>query len=444
MKFTKIIIGALVVSTSYVGGAQAGLPSHLTPAGAEKAGNKDGTIPAWTGGYTGRPAGFVKGMGNLPDPFASDKVLFSITGKNMDKYADKLSDGQKALLKKYPNFRMDVYQTRRSAAYTQSFEENTEKNMTRCRTTDGGISLDTSKGCGHGIPFPVPKNGYEVMWNHFARPALPAMIYKVGGYFVKPSGEVVQTQSTFMYREYGIYNPSKKNPDQYWMYRGEYIGPARINGQTSIITDYVDSKIGRRAYSYQPASRRVRLSPDAAADTPISQVAGVYTYDDADMFSGLMDRFDFKLVGKKEMYIPYNTYKLCLTKKEQQLRAGFANPDVMRWELHRVWVVEARLKPGKRHIYSKRMIYLDEDAWFGGVMDDYDSKGKLFMSEIVPLMPNYDVKAPAVDVQQFHNLVTGIFYTQVPEFGYKPVRFLPPGKLTQDSMTSFILKENMK
>ncbi|MFZ2950572.1 MAG: DUF1329 domain-containing protein, partial [Desulfuromonadaceae bacterium] len=357
MRLSNIIIAAAVVVASYAGGAQAGLPDNLTPIGAEKAGNKEGTIPAWTGGYTGRPAGFVKGSGRLPDPFASDKVLFSITAKNMDKFADKLSDGQKAMLKKWPTFRMDIYPTRRSASYTESFVENTAKNMTRCSTKDGGLTLDTSKGCGHGIPFPIPKTGNEVMWNHLCRPALPAYIFKGAGYYVKPSGEIVTTQQSMMYKEHGFYDPRRKNPDQYWFYRGEYLGPARILGQSTTIYDNFNSHIGRRAYSYQPASRRVRLAPDMAADMPISQVGGVYVYDDADMFSGPMDRFDFKLIGKKEMYIPYNGYKLHLTTKDQQLRPGHVNPDLMRYELHRVWVVEAKLKPGKRHIYSKRMIY---------------------------------------------------------------------------------------
>ncbi len=62
--------------------------------------------------------------------------------------------------------------------------------------------------------------------------------------------------------------------------------------------------------SYLPGQRRVKAAPDVAYDTPNPGTAGATTYDDAFMFNGAMDRYDFKLIGKKEMYVPYNAYKL--------------------------------------------------------------------------------------------------------------------------------------
>lgn len=91
------------------------LKGKLTPMGAERAANADGSIPAWTGGFTQVPAGFQNGHRNV-DPFAADKPLFSITASNMQQYADKLADGVKQLFKDNPQtFRIDVYQTRRTA-----------------------------------------------------------------------------------------------------------------------------------------------------------------------------------------------------------------------------------------------------------------------------------------------------------------------------------------
>ena len=85
------------------------LKTTLTPLGAEKAGNEEGSIPAWTGGMCTVPPGYWHGT-RRGDPFANEKPLFSITAQNMDKYADKLTDGTKAMLKRYPNtFRVDVY-----------------------------------------------------------------------------------------------------------------------------------------------------------------------------------------------------------------------------------------------------------------------------------------------------------------------------------------------
>lgn len=447
----SVLIATLVAVASYAGSAQAaGLPGHLTPIGAERAGNAEGTIPEWTGGYTGRPAGFVSGSGTLPDPFADDKVLFSITAENMDQYADKLSDGQKAMFKKYPKtYRMDIYPTHRSASYTPSFVENTAKNMDRCSLIDDEMSLDTSKGCGHGIPFPIPKNGIEAMWNHHARPNHPAHIIKATAYYVKPSGEIVIPNTNIMYLEASLYDERRKNPDRWFLVRAEYTGPARILGQTTIYYDDVimSKGDGRTAHSYQPASRRVRLAPDLANDTPIATTGGALTYDDGNMFGGKMDRFDFKLLGKKEMYIPYNLYKLdnaTNAKKDDILWPGHLNPDYMRWELHRVVVIEATLKAGKRHIYPRRMFYYDEDVYHGGIMDNYDANGKIFRSMHMGVVPNYEFNIPAPEVFVMNDLVSGVYYHAINDIGHKPVKMLPRVKLSPDSMTTLILHENMK
>ena len=144
------------------------LKSTLTPLGAEKAGNADGSIPAWDGGYTTPVPSFVNG-GRRSNPFKDDKVLFSITAQNMNQYADKLSEAHKALLKKYPDtYRIDVYQTRRTAAAPQSVYDNTYKNATRSYLE--GYDVKSAYG---GIPFPVPKTGLEVMWNRmlYVRPS---------------------------------------------------------------------------------------------------------------------------------------------------------------------------------------------------------------------------------------------------------------------------------
>jgi len=90
------------------------LGTTLTPLGAEKAGNAAGTIPAWDGGITRPVAGYVPG-GHYPDPFPNDKPLFTIDQSNVDKYRDNLSAGTVAMIKKYPDYKLPVYQTRRTA-----------------------------------------------------------------------------------------------------------------------------------------------------------------------------------------------------------------------------------------------------------------------------------------------------------------------------------------
>src|SRR5512140_1805085 len=117
-------LGAVAVAAAFAAPAAAELGAAdlaklgttLTPVGAEKAGNAAGTIPAWDGGITKPPAGYQPG-GHYPDPFAGDKPLFTITGQNLDQYKANLSEGQVAMLKKYPDWKMNVYPSHRTASF---------------------------------------------------------------------------------------------------------------------------------------------------------------------------------------------------------------------------------------------------------------------------------------------------------------------------------------
>lgn len=419
------------------------LGTTLTPWGAEKAGNKDGSIPAYSGGLSKPPASYsASNPGFRPDPFPEDKPLYSIDAKNMERYADKLSEGTMAMMRKYPAFRIDVYPTRRSAAYPQHVVDNTLKNAARCQLESNGDGLN--KECRGGIPFPFPKNGYEVMWNKNARWTGSALISDHIPLYVKPNGEIVTVTQQNHYEETGLYNP--KNPGYFYLQRAEHLAPARMSGGVDLYFDLVaDSE--RYAWAYQPATRRVRLTPDVAADTPIGPIGGTATYDDANMFAGKMELFDFRLIGKKEMYIPYNAYRLYYPEKgsvcegEKKLTPNFINPACVRFELHRVWHVQATLKPGKRHIYSKRDLYIDEDAWFGGLNETYDSAGKLYRVIFDGIAPLYEVPAPAVDEAVIHDLISGI-YTYI-NLGPKGVRVVLPlraDQVTPESLNSVILK----
>ncbi|MCY1439688.1 hypothetical protein D9M71_559330 [compost metagenome] len=166
----------------------------------------------------------------------------------------------------------------------------------------------------------------------------------------------------------------------------------------------------RRAYSYSASTRRVRLSPDIAYDTPIASQGGVTTYDDAELYTGKLDRFDFKLIGKRELYIPYNIYDLSFNvTSDKSLTANHVNPDHVRWELHRVWVVEATLKPGLRHVYSKRVFYFDEDWSGAGMSDEYDASGKLYKGLQMGMSQLYDKQAPMSRTYWAYDLSTGVY-----------------------------------
>lgn len=156
---------ALPVYAGVTADEAAKLKSTLTPFGAEKAGNKDGSIPAWTGGLTKVPAGYEPGSAR-PDPFPDEKPVVQISAKNLEQYKDKLSEGTQTMLRQHPSYRLDVYPTHRTAAAPQWVYDNTFQNATRAKTTAGGNSVENAYG---GIPFPIPKSGAEVMWNHLLR-----------------------------------------------------------------------------------------------------------------------------------------------------------------------------------------------------------------------------------------------------------------------------------
>jgi len=426
---------ALAIAAFTAGSAWAGvtadeakqLGATLTPVGAEKAGNKDGTIPAWTGGLTTVPAGYQKGSNKRVDPFASEKPRLVITGKDMAAHADKLTEGTKELLKRHPTMRVDVYPTHRTVHYPARLIENTRKNATDAKAIDDGLGTANVLA---GFPFPIPKTGNEAMWNHLLTYRGLGWNAEFDSWNVDATGRPSLATAGEATYAWPMYEPSRtghmKETDPFWYAKLQYTGPARRNGEALLIWDSANPlKQGRRGWQYLPGQRRVRLSPDVAYDTPNATTAGANTYDDSVVFNGAMDRFDFKLVGKKEMIVPYSNYKLTYgSKPTDVIMPGHLNPDAVRWELHRVWVVEATLKPGKRHIYSKRVFYLDEDSWMALASDQYDARGQLFRSSFSYPSFSYDVGVPWVDTLCFYDFATGVYNVIGLTGHYKGVKYL--------------------
>ncbi len=380
------------------------LGTTLTAVGAEKAGNKDGTIPAYTGGLTTPPAGFKPGDGIRPNPYANEKPQFAIDAKNMAQYGDKLTEGTKALMKQYPAFRVDVYPTHRSVAFPKWLQDNTAKVATTAKTGNGGRSIE---GAHAGFPFPIPKDGYEAMWNHLVRFNGPAYESKYRNLVVDASGRASLATEGDSVQDYPYWDNTKTAAETYWRIKLTYTAPARRAGEALLIVDPLDiGNKDRRAWSYLPGQRRVKVAPDFAFDTPNPGTAGGNTFDDIFIFIGSMDRFDFKLVGKKEIYVPYNDYAAVYGSKQADLlKPNFLNPDLVRWELHRVWVVEATLREGKRHVYSKRTFYLDEDSWAALASDEYDARGQIYRAGFAYMAPSYDLPAPYTDMFATYDLI---------------------------------------
>jgi hypothetical protein len=415
MQFRKALIaGTIAVLISGVGHAGVSseeankLGTTLTGVGAEMAGSSDGTIPAYSGGLTTAPAGFKAGSGIRLDPFTAEKPVLVIDAKNMDKYSAELTEGTKALMKKYPGYHIDVYPTHRTAAFPKFVVENTAKCAVEAKTAANGRSMS---GCHAGFPFPIPQTGFEAMWNHLVRFNGVAYVSKYRNYNVDSSGHATLTTEGNAIEEYPYWDVNKPTANVFWEQRLSYTGPARRAGEGLQIADPLNySDEGRKAWQYLPGQRRVKVAPDLAFDTPNPGSGGASTFDDVFLFNGSMERYDFKLVGKKEMYVPYNDYKMAYESKAGDLMTpNFLNPNNVRWELHRVWVVEATLAAGKRHIYSKRTFYLDEDSWAAVASDAYDARGQLFRAGFAYITPAYDMPAPVADLHGIYDIIAGSY-----------------------------------
>lgn len=400
------------------------LGTTLTPWGAEIAGNKDGTIPAYTGGVKKAPAGANAEEGRWADPFADDKVVHSIDAKNMAQYGDKVAPGLQALMKRYPSFRIDVYPTHRSyPAQPKAFADAAMANAknAECKTVSEGVGI---RGCVKSIPFPIPSTGYEAMWNHQLRVKPIAYANSANNLVVDGAGTAQAPYSYIGVAE----NPYNDSAEKAYEGIGEYYyrgftkttAPAREAGNTSLIWYPLKYDEGSsRVWTYSTGQRRVRLAPEFAYDTPVGQLAGVIFYDEAQMFSGRMDKFDFKLLGRKEIYVPYNSYKALFSPIEKIGGKNFIDPDVVRFELHRVWVVEATLKAGQRHAASKRHYYIDEDSWHVLMSEGFDQGGKIFRVQLSNTMPNYFTSEGLIDFvtsSQAYDLTKGS-YAYISSYG---------------------------
>lgn len=413
-KTTSII--ALVMTMLMAGSAHAAvsaeeaaqLRDRLTPMGAERAGNAAGTIPAWNGGLIQAPSGYKGPGSHHVDPFPDDKPLFVITRANVEQYKDHLTPGQVALFATYPDtFQMPIYPTRRTAAAPQWVYDNTFRNATMAKLVDNGNGFADAYG---GIPFPLPQNGQEALWNHMARfrgtyveiRSSQASVERNGAYslitsedrvlfrFYDPKGSYGQLNNTLLY------------------YMTFATAPARLAGQGALVKETLDQiQEPRMAWSYSPGQRRVRRAPTLAYDNPLDESNGLRTVDNTDMFNGAPDLYNWTLLGKKEIYIPYNNYRLTSPelKYKDLLTPGHINPQYTRYELHRVWVVDGSLKPGERHIYARRTLYLDEDSWGAAEVDHYKSNGDLWRVSMAYLKSFYEVPMVWTALDTFYDVL---------------------------------------
>ena len=380
------------------------LGDSLTPMGAEKAGNAAGTIPAWDGGL---PAGGDR----YADPYASEQPILTITAENAEQHKQNLTPGQLAMFAKYPDsFKMNIYPTHRSASLPQTQYDNVRQNAVNAELTDGGNGL--SANTQEGVPFPIPQTGLEAIWNHMTRYRGGALERTFVQVPVHENGNFVPVKITekMSWPNYLKEGRNAKDENILFYFVQQIQAPARLTGNVLLVHE-AQNQIAkpRQAWIYNAGQRPVRRAPQIAYDAPGTASDGQRTADNLDMFNGAPDRYNWNLAGKEEIYIPYNSYKLAdrNLKYSDILKKGHLNPEHSRYELHRVWKVEATLKEGSRHVYAKRTFYIDEDTWQTAIVDHYDGRGQLWRVGEAHQMQYQDAQVPWLTAELLYDLQSG-------------------------------------
>jgi hypothetical protein len=428
-RFGAFLIG-LCASAQMAAAADVSQLDKLTPSGATKEGTSDGSIPAWEGAVAPLP-GYEWGKLRRDHwKYKDDKPLYSIDAASVDKYVDKLSPGQVAMLKQIKGYRMDVYPSRRTCGLPDFAAANTRKNVGTAKLAADGWSL--KEATVPGYPFPIPSKGVEAMWNSKMRYRGVGIDYKRTITAVSPrrgSAEWIRADS-----EQTLFIPtgakgsnalSSFPPVEFYVYFG-YSAPVALAGQALAITQYLDQAENETFY-YFPGQRRVRRMPTYSHDSPQIGMENQYTLDEPNVFNGALDRFDWKLVGKKEMIVPYNGFGAHDFKAKFEDVAGndFIAPSHRRYEMHRVWVIEASVKAGMRHSAPKRTVYLDEDSWAPVMMDDFDGQGKLAKLREGFVIPVFETGSCDGMAMVQHNLAEGRYVFDTHSMGTgKDVRWV--------------------
>lgn len=397
-----LLQNSAVVNAAVPADSAAQIGQSLTPVGAEKAASKDGKIPAWDGGVS--IAQFGSAFKNYkegdfyPDVFSGDKPALKITHDNYSQYADQLTEGTRLMLKSFPDYFLNVYPTRRTAAFPDAIYQATKANATTAKL-QGDDALVNAR---LGFPFPIPQSGAEVIWNHKVRYLGGSVDQTANIIVVDQSGSfhtAEYTQSAeFFYSNPAI--PANQQQGLNFQLVRKQIAPPRLRGQVSLAWEHLDGS--RDAWIYLPGTHRVLKAPTLAFDAPLAGADGGVSVDQSDMFNGSLQQYSWKLLGKREMIIGYNNYHFQQPglKYDQLIKAHHLNPDYLRYELHRVWVVEATLKPGVSNVIQRRVFYVDEDSWTIAAVDCYDSHNQLWRYEEAHLLPLFvdQLVVPAPEV----------------------------------------------
>ncbi len=383
---------------------------ELTCMGAERAGTESG-VAEWTGKWFKTWPGQTKPHGWEPGPYKDEKPLFTISAQNMSEYAERMTPGQKALMQKYPDaYKMHIYPSHRDFRFVDWVCDVVKKNAANSEIIDDGLGITGISGA---HPFPFPKNGLEAVYNAIVphRAWTEKTVMDIADVYA--NGTIAWGRARFMTMNPGN-NPKPNERGSYtdhisaFFYQG-FLLPDREKGFVAVGYQPNNYKSdATQSWQYLPGIRRVRKAPEVGFDYPVPP-SGLRTVDDDYLFNGSPERYNWTLIGKKEFYVPYHNFEFNSPelKYDDIIKPSTVNPDHMRYELHRVWVIEGNLKDGVRHIYKKRRLYADEDTWLTIWADNYDGRGELWRANMAAFFYSQESGTFHRGASIYHDLTSG-------------------------------------
>ncbi|MDX1497056.1 MAG: DUF1329 domain-containing protein, partial [Salinisphaeraceae bacterium] len=355
-------------------------------------------------------------QGNIRvNPYAKEKPLFVVDGSNLGKYESMLSEGHKRLLKQYDGYKLPVYPTHRSVAYPEAIYKATLANQKTARLIDP----DILEGAQLGFPFRRPVTGNEVIWNHRTRYRGDSMKLPSAQALVMPDGEIGLGKglAEVLFAYGNLQNPGEIREGHlllYYLYR--VLEPASVSGLTALAHETTDLTRGRQVWVSPPGIARLfRLPANIGYDYPMQGSGGLQFIDQINMYNGGFDKYTWNMLGRKQMLVPYNSFPINSSKLsyKELLTPRHLNQNHARYEVHRVWVVEAETRPGESHKFSRRVFYVDEDAYGILMVDCYDEDGELWRFQEGHSVAHYNVPMTTTSPEVVYDLRDQRYFASV-------------------------------
>jgi hypothetical protein len=309
-----------------------------------------------------------------------------VTAANVDQAKDLISPGLEWCVRRGMPLR--VIEPRK-IEWPKAYKEATEKYSGQVKLSADGLKLENYVA---GLPFPKidandPQAALKIMWNYdykfLTTDDVDLREFDADTGPIGSGGSGMGIERHFILdhfrrlfytgRLYVDPKPERPNPDGIRFRESLHpiLEPFDLKGVGATSIRYIDSSKQDDSWLYLPSLRRVRrLSTAQRSDALFGQDTDVDSYYG---YSGHTAWMEWKLLGEK-------TILGCMHGEQYPVKWGDGSADFSfddKWEKRDVWVLEGVSKL-PQYAYSKRIIFMDKEAWVVPYSDIYDRPGQLW------------------------------------------------------------------